>query len=518
MLNMDSKRIRILSIVVILCVVISGLLIGAAQLFQTQTEQPLYNADKKITSGETEVVTQESVSYIPGTATSVYSVAPQSAEEVGKWWESFIRIAKYRLDLPIDISPIANDVKQITLVQIPNEESYREEVGVLVEVKDGVDANNTMEYLATMTPDPNASAVFAYDNVVTITSPSLIETVDKVMNNEADNIASNEKFMEDTAGAKDSIFWYDLSGFMDSISSEAMLEKHPEAVKNISQKLMGFKDNTRWVGTSENFGESWVGKFPSGGYDPELQDMTAYENAVMEEFDYSGEMGDGKFDENRPVIEDEDKPADFNKPSEGEEEPYPTENEPEEKPAEGTEPDEGNAAPAEDEPVEGHNDYDVGEFVAGPSLAALDAVSVRSNTEPPAQVVPEESEEQPENAEDEKKNDEPVTLGAVVDWTTGETIQPAQTEELDYFDTVIMFSPAALTNALTSSGIYSTNIHSHTLRIKDGTMEVSTAYTSPELKNEHILDLYDKAEANKDNLVSDRKPMEESTPKAEDAE
>ena len=139
MVSLDSSRKKLIAIVIIICVLVSGLLVGAASLFQKKTEEPLYKAEDKITEGEVEIVDKEAetVSYIPDEATSVYSVAPANAEEAQKWWTSIAKTAKYRLDLATDITPVANSIKQVSLVALPDDESYREEVGAIIEVKDG---------------------------------------------------------------------------------------------------------------------------------------------------------------------------------------------------------------------------------------------------------------------------------------------------------------------------------------------------------------------------------------------
>lgn len=476
MVSLDNKRVKVLTMVLILCVVLSGLLIGAAQLFQTQTEKPLYNADKKITNGEVEVVTEdsESIAYIPGTATSVYTVAPQSAEDVQKWWKSFTLISKYRLDMPVDIAPIADNIKQMTLVQVPDEDTFKENVGVLLEVKEDKDVTATRDYLATLAPEPNGLVAFQYENMVTLSPPPLVETVQEVVEGEKENIFSNEKFVQDTQGAKDALFWFDISNFFNTLEIEEYKEKYPDTIPNIREKLMGFQDDTRWLGTSEDFGTTWVGTFPSGGYNAELQDIAGYENAIMEEFEYSGDMG--KEDESEDTTPSEEETA--GSETSGEET------------ASSETSGEGDDTIVNEDGS--HTEVDMGEFIAGPSIAALDAVSVRSNLPTPsAPSIEGENGETGEPSEDTKT---PSTVGGVLDPTTGEYNSPSEDEQLDYFDTVIMFSPAGLTNALTSSGLYATNVQTYTFRIKDGDMEITTGFASQDPKNELLGENYETAE------------------------
>lgn len=486
MVSLDSSRKKLIAIVIIICVLVSGLLVGAASLFQKKTEEPLYKAEDKITEGEVEIVDKEAetVSYIPDEATSVYSVAPANAEEAQKWWTSIAKTAKYRLDLATDITPVANSIKQVSLVALPDDESYREEVGAIIEVKDGENVAHVRDYLANMNPEPNGSVVFQDGNIISIAPPGLMATFEEVGSGEAENILSNPVFVEDTEGAKDSIFWYDFEGFFTSITTEGVQEEYPEAINNVKHKLMGFQDNTRWLGTSDDFGQTWIGHFPSGGYDKELQDLGAYEAAAMDEFTYN---------EGRPNQEGEDSSEDSANPGSetalpgSEEAPAEGEDTTQNTTEEGVVPEDPGTTPEGDMEMEG------GDFVSGPSMMALDAVSVRAKATLPSEERPpsaEGDEESPapsdegENAEEGEER--PVTTGGVVDWTSpdGSAVQPDEDEALDYYDSVIMFSPVSLTNAMTSSGMYPTNIHLHTLKVKEGLMEVTTSYTSETVENE----------------------------------
>lgn len=465
MVDISGKRGKILGIVLVACLIISGFLIGGATFFQNATEKPLYQADKKIQKGETEVITEESLSYIPKNATGVYTVAPQGEEDATQWWNTYQLISKYRLDLPINIAPVSENINKMTLVQMPLEERFGEDLAVIIETEDEEKAISTMEHLDLHNPNPDASQISFNDNLVFIASPTSFETTQEVVEGEGDSIVTNAEFVEDTQGAKDSVFWFDVSGFFDGMITDDFEEEFPSFMDNLQGNLMGFQGDTRWVGTSENHGESWVGKFASGGYNAEKQDVNAYEQEAMQEITYFDPETGEEVKGDPSLGESSDKA--------GSEE-------------------EGAGADSSDAP-EGVEDSGEtmfgGQFESGPGMMALDHVSVLTRASNSSEVT--------EDAETSTENENgTLTTGGVADWTTGESATPSEEESLDYFDTVIMFSPSGLTSAISGAGHDATNIHMHTLRIKDNTMEVTTDYTSEDPKNELISERYEAIEMN----------------------
>lgn len=451
MVDISGKRGKILSIVLVACLLVSGALIGGATVFQSASEKPLYQADKRIEKGKTEVITEESLSYIPKKATGVYTVAPQGQEDASQWWNTFKLITKYRLDLPVDIKPISENIKQMTLVQMPMEESFDEDLAVIIETENEEKAISTMEHLDLQNPNSDVASISFSDNLVFIASPTSFEATQEVVEGKGESIVSNKEFIEDTTGAKDSVFWFDVSGFFDSITGEGFTEEYPSFMENLQGNLMGLKDDTRWVGTSDNHGETWVGKFASGGYDSEKQDVDVYEQEAMSEITY------------------------FNEET-GEEvkgDPFAGRT--------GSGSEEGSSEEGSDGVSGG--DMFGGHFESGPGMMALEHVSVLTKADNGSNETDGEASTPNGNGT--------LTTGGVSDWTTGESVVPDENESLDYFDTVIMFSPSGLASAISGSGHSATNIHMHTLRIKGDTMEVSTMYTSDDPKNELIADKYE---------------------------
>lgn len=473
MVDISGKRRKILAIVVVLCVIASGFFIGAATLFQKETEKPLYQADKKVQQGEVEVITEEALSYIPSEATGVYTVAPKTSEEAKEWWKSYQLTSKYRLDLPLNIDEIAENIKQMTLIQMPQEESFNEDIAVIIETHDEEQGDFTRDYLASSNPDNNSAVVGINENIVTIASPTNYVKMEEVLQGEASTIVDNENFIQDTQNAKDSIFWFDVSGFFENMTTEGIKEEYPEFLNNLSGNLMGFQEDTRWVGSSEDHGATWVGTFASGGYDAELQNVVEFENIAMNEFTY--------FDSDTGDSLDE----------------YPAEGSIGNQDAQDASEDAQESTEGSENAQEDMGGGFMGEFQTGPSMAALDAVSVMTSKD--------SSQEAEENEGDSEENNGDTSItGGVVDWTTGEAAVPSQEENLEYFDTIIMFSPMGLINAVSSSGVYPTNVHMYTLRIRDNTMEVKTSYLTEDPKNEHIIDLYDEAEENTKEFLNNR--------------
>lgn len=417
-MSITPKQKKILSAVVALCLLLSAGIITGAFFFQKETEKPLYNADKNLTKGDSPVIESTEkdstnlTTYVPKTATSVYSAVPKSNDEVEKWWSQFLLLSKYRLDMPLNITQVESHIQQMTLVTFPSTASYAENVAVILRMKDNdhVTTMNNMGTLLENLPQGSDTLVdMPKDNLILISNPASRQDMTKTIQGKG-TISDNPNFLSDTKGVKDSMLWFDFSSYLKSVTSPQMQQQAPNALKDIQHSLMGFQDDTRWVSKSNDFGNTWIGKFPSGGYDKSLQNLSQYEEKAS---------GDFKKDSIKKTAEEKKREKEAN------------------------------------------SSVDMGGFEAGPLMGALEAVAVSTKG-------------------DEK--DQHKDLGQVRDITTGKYTKPVG--DLSYYDSLIMLSPAMLSNIMGGSGLPATNIQTYTLKVREGMMEMTTQFNSNSPSNE----------------------------------
>lgn len=429
---MTKKRLKIFVIAIASLLLLSLLLVAGAQQFQVASEKPLFNATKDLKKGETEVVSEEVLKYIPQEATSVYSVVPQKSTDVNAWWKEFLLISKYRLTPTVDISKISDNIKQMTLFNMPVDENFEEEAVIILELKDPKKGMDNMGYMLENIPQGSETLINNTDNLITINNPITEEKVSNLANGKADSLQNNKEFVDDTKEVKDSLLWFNFQKYLDSITNEQIKKENPEAVKTIQQKLLGFEDNTRWVGKSNDFGKTWAGMFPSGGYKRDLQDIQAFQQAANSDMIYN----------------------------EG------TKNE-----STGTPSNENSTSSNDENSGSGTDDTEMGDYIAGPLMMVSESVSVLSKAK---------------DQNGEISEDKTIGSGQVLNPATGEYTQAKG--DLTYYDTIVTFSPGMLTNSLSSSGIPVTNIMTYTFNIKEGEMLATIDFASDDVDNETLDD------------------------------
>lgn len=446
-MSLNKKRTKIFVIAIAGLAVFALLFITGAKTFQTATEKPLYNATKNIKKGKTKVASEAVLNYVPKEATSVYSVVPETKDDTAKWWHNFLLTSKYRLTPTIDLGDVQGHIKQMTLFNIPAENSYEEEAVIVLELKDKKTSMNDMLYMAEHLPEGSDTLIDnPKDNLLVLTSPGARDSVLEVASNNGDSLKNNKEFVEDTKDAKDAILWFNFEGYLDSISSDEIKKKRPELRNTITEKLMGFEDGTRWVGKSTDYGKSWTGMFPSGGYDRDLQNLDEFTQAANEDMTY-------KNDPNAPEESKEEESKDGGKQDDKKKD---------------------DSSDKDDEVSTEDNDFEAGDFIAGPLMMVTESVSVLAK----------------EKDEKGKVTDKPVGAGSVSDPYTGESLKAEGS--LEYYDTVVTFSPGMLTNSLSLSGLPANNISLYTFNIKEGEMKATMTYVSDDVVNETIDDSSEK--------------------------
>lgn len=459
-MSLRKDRVKIFGIVIAILTIFSVLLITGAKTFQIATEQPLYNASKNLKKGDTEVVTEEVLSYVPQEATSVYSVVPKSKEDTNKWWTQFLLTSKYRLTPTIELGSVSDHVKQMTLFNIPAKDSYAEEAVIILELKNKKTGMEDLDHMIENIPSGSDTLIRnPKDNLLVLSSPLAFDSVMEVVESGKNSLKNNKEFVNDTKEVKDALLWFNFGGFLESITSEGVKKQNPEAVETITKKLMGFKDDTRWIGKSNDYGKSWVGTFPSGGYDRDIQNIEEFTQAVNEDVTYESETEKGS-EGNNDSSEDkgtEDKGS-------------------EDKGSENSE----DAKKADDDTPAGEGDIDMGSFVAGPLMMVSESVSVIAKEKDEKGKVTDKDTDK----DTDKGTDNTIEAGQVTDPYTGKLVKAKG--DLKYYDTVVTLSPGMLTNSLSFAGIPLSNISLYTFNIKEGEMKATIDYISDDVENETI--------------------------------
>lgn len=467
-MSLGKERAKIFGIVIAILTIFSVLLITGAKTFQTATEQPLYNASKNLKKGDTEVVTEEVLNYIPQEATSVYSVVPKSKEDTNKWWTQFLLTSKYRLTPTIELGSVSDHVKQMTLFNIPAKDSYAEEAVIILELKNKKTGMEDLDHMIENIPSGSDTLIRnPKDDLLVLTSPLAFDSVMEVVESGKNSLKNNKAFVNDTKEVKDALLWFNFGGFLESITSEGVKKQNPEAVETITKKLMGFEDDTRWIGKSTDYGKSWVGTFPSGGYDRDIQNIEEFTQAVNEDVTYDSETEKGSEGNNDSSSEGNNDSSE-DKGSENSEAPKDSED----------------VKNSDDDIPAGEGDIDMGSFVAGPLMMVSESVSVVAKGKDEKGKVTDNGTDNGTDKGTDKGTGNTIEAGQVTDPYTGKPVKAQG--DLEYYDTIVTLSPGMLTNSLSFAGIPLSNISLYTFNIKEGEMKATIDYVSDDVENETI--------------------------------